>query len=105
MQTHTPGPWLDELDPYLDTAFAVAKGEEKWKYPPRRIEDAEVIANARLMAAAPELLNALKVWAKFARDNGWTDAEFNSGDPAVNGWITMTDSAIKKAQHQGQKHD
>lgn len=58
--SHTPGPWLDELEPYLDSAYAVAKGEDKWKYPPRRIEDEEVIANARLMFAAPQLLEALK---------------------------------------------
>lgn len=57
---HTPGPWLDELEPYLDAAYAVAKGEDKWKYPPRRIEDEEVIANARLMFAAPDLLEALR---------------------------------------------
>ena len=58
--SHTPGPWLDELGPYLDAAYAVAKGEDKWKYPPRRIEDEEVIANGRLMFAAPQLLEALK---------------------------------------------
>jgi len=43
------------------------------------------IETARLFAAAPELLEALKFWSQYASD--WTD----------DGWITKTRAAIAKA--------
>jgi len=34
-------------------------------------------ANARLLAAAPDLLIALQRWERFASDNLWTDADID----------------------------
>lgn len=59
---------------------------------------AEDLANARLIAAAPELLAALEIWAQYAESNRWTDADHHSGDPAKNGWISMTRAAIARAK-------
>ncbi|MCA2967472.1 MAG: hypothetical protein INH43_03025 [Acidobacteriaceae bacterium] len=59
---------------------------------------AETSRNARLIAAAPELLAALEIWARYAERNGWTDAEHHDGDPATTGWITRTRAAIARAK-------
>ncbi|MCA2969007.1 MAG: hypothetical protein INH43_10870 [Acidobacteriaceae bacterium] len=51
-----------------------------------------------LLAAAPELLAALEIWARYAESNGWTDADHHDGDPATTGWITRTRAAIARAK-------
>lgn len=59
MGKHTPGPWGYEMDDYVTQVFVIDRD-------PGRLVIAEVNeqpeqeANARLMAAAPELLAALK---------------------------------------------
>ena len=55
-----------------------------------------------LLAAAPELLAALEIWARYAERNGWTDAEHHDGDPATTGWITRTRAAIVRAKGRPQ---
>lgn len=78
---HTPGPWGLDFDEYGDdpwanghphecTVFSDSTGEpvaslEAQTYPPNA---KELVANARLIAAAPDLLEALK---RAMRD-GWT---------------------------------
>lgn len=54
-------------------------------------------ANARLIAAAPDLLQALKRWQEFALANGWTDADHQTNGI---GWISETNAAISKAGGQ-----
>lgn len=108
---HTPGPWKryegrelaqhrravdDGTIPVFadDTAVAcliVYCGPNGAK------DEATQEANAALIAAAPDLLAALETWARYAKNNGWTDEEHNDGDPA-NGWITRTNAAISRAK-------
>lgn len=53
-QTHTPGPWILEQD----TVFI---GETRKVQPVLYHRDSEGMANARLIAAAPDLLHALEL--------------------------------------------
>lgn len=66
MSKHTPGPWRVEIDDSPDAAWA-------WQWPTIVSDEYEVVgtegiygdletdmANARLIAAAPDLLEALK---------------------------------------------
>jgi hypothetical protein len=52
MSKHTPGPWLIEPDVYSVGVYSLLTAIDT--------SDAEEQANARLIAAAPELLQALK---------------------------------------------
>ena len=97
MNKHTPGPWTfendeEDLDQWLirapstdnnDTVGAVFKtGDSEY--------DNEVVYfNAHLIAAAPELLEALKA----ALDDSGCD-----GDLCANGWHEVARSAIAKAE-------
>lgn len=56
----------------------------------------EQISNARLIAAAPDLLAALRRWDTFAKDNCYADKDFHDSDGT--GWITATRNAIAKAE-------
>jgi hypothetical protein len=61
---HTPGPWLDVGDGYIEARNAPLKARSGWydyAYLQASPEErAEWQANARLIAAAPELLEALR---------------------------------------------
>lgn len=50
----------------------------------------------RVRDAAQDLLRALKRWQRFAKDNGWSDADYHDADGT--GWITDMDKAIAKAE-------
>lgn len=80
MSTHTPGPWVDakatdktggSIVMRGDEWIAVAQDFNQWD------RDAERQANARLIAAAPDLLAALQKLADYA------EAEARGGDEAV----------------------
>lgn len=75
MSGHTPGPWVVEVNNWGETSVKSANDEDLQEYPIEyyiaerigghvRGEDftdfSEVQANARLMAAAPDLLEALE---------------------------------------------
>lgn len=67
---HTPGPWM--TGGYTVTAnngnLLVAK-----LYREQKLQDAESDANARLIAAAPDMMEALKrIQAAFAAPTEWT---------------------------------
>lgn len=79
MATHTPGPWVAGLaarNPYPDPPgdkWSIQAAMGWWVadiYPyVRGCQDcSETRANARLIAAAPELLEALKPFANYACD-------------------------------------
>ena len=103
MSAHTPGPWepcvldrqLSEIPSYVETCIAASGGKDflfvsGWR------EDGEVdichvgngprsLANARLIAAAPELLEALKEIIAAADGDGWNqlDASFATARAAI----------------------
>jgi hypothetical protein len=82
--THTPGPWT--VPGYVcgpdigiignDRIVAMVTNDED-----RPIDDAEQLANARLMAAAPELLDSLRYMVANAEAEGWS--ELMTGDAAA----------------------
>ena len=65
---HTPGPWTVEIDRWhYDTASTVVAGAERQTFPFRELlvqvggtDVGRQEANARLIAAAPELLEAIE---------------------------------------------
>lgn len=89
---HTPGPWNVEFDtiytgdptkqPSRDTVVAQAAhrgfGQDEW---------AERLANARLIAASPELLSALREAFRrhaFGEDGPiWSDATYEKASAAI----------------------
>jgi hypothetical protein len=65
MSEHTPGPWKTNGDPYVSTADgkrSIAFCDTRHGYEDR--------ANARLIAATPDLLNALMALADVAERKG-----------------------------------
>ena len=91
MSKHTAGPWslFDAL-----TITAPQRGSVAFAYGPSMPEQSangrESMANARLIAAAPELLQALQV---IAADSRWL-----SGEPT----LVMARAAIAKATGEQQ---
>jgi len=69
MSNHTPGPWYAEKKSCHSGHVAICHwdGEEWWEvWSPEWVKGGGAEANARLIAAAPEMLEALKtvsVWA------------------------------------------
>lgn len=91
--THTPGPWVREPEYEGDPAtFVHAKG--------RAIADChngygeEDEDNARLIAAAPELLAALKALANLDKRCGWHSAALDQANAAIAKAEGATSSAI-----------
>jgi hypothetical protein len=81
--TYTPGPWevnrQEDLSPdgngYIWAIKGKRKSEEKnvnggWKHYVQNPAYANSEANARLIAAAPDLLAALKQWTSMAINSG-----------------------------------
>ena len=106
---HTPGPWtpfildkpLSEIPTYVEKCIAAGTGEEFFfvaaEMPDGAVDVCHVgngprrEANARLIAAAPELLAALKV----------VTAHLASQPPRNQGWnaaLNMAEAAIAKAE-------
>ncbi len=90
--THTPGPWKvnsswsNDLGVVADDRLvAMVTNDED-----RPIDDAEQLANARIMAAAPELLAALKLAVRVMQDNGI--------DESMAGEFDVFTDAIAKAE-------
>jgi hypothetical protein len=96
---HTPGPWT--VDPHflddimaadgLDVATVVLTGEHCRDMPERR-------ANARLIAAAPELLEACKEAALFMRSAIEDRVMLEGFDPESHHGLKMVRAAIIKAE-------
>jgi len=95
--THTPGPWVVE---YYDSVRSKANGEFVCnaitynKY--GRTEEQRLLlqeANARLIAAAPDLLEALKKYQQYNRLKNDSDAEI----------YDIAETAIAKAEGKAVK--
>ena len=110
MNKHTPGPWrLTESGDAIVSAdggtLIVETGQDYWKNLEAAAAGAssdiakrhlpQVRANARLIAAAPELLEALRACDLFltAHGQGW----FNASNEGRNAW-KMARAAIAKAE-------
>lgn len=90
---HTPGPWEAKIDPELEQFFIRASNGDKVAHaaifkgrPIERRSDLEIESNARLIAAAPELLEALKAVQVAQRKGTYADA------------FALVDAAVKKAE-------
>lgn len=102
---HTPGPWQLAQDGSLGSIETVSGqvpiGHSFQTRPTRRPEDhIERIANARLIAAAPELLEALRIAREFmsiASDWNFHEAEINGEMRSTYDWLEVVDAAIAKA--------
>ena len=94
---HTQGPWTVEtiLDQDGDGGSCIARyGRSREEYilmNPTPADDDEIAANARLIAAAPLLLAALKA-ASENIDDSWMSLE------AYGNLIDQIDAAIAKAE-------
>lgn len=90
MTQHTPGPWVVNPSQLDQIATAAAKQEIAWA---TGLNDQhETIANARLIAAAPDLLDVLKLC------DGNIDSLLASNHPLVFGeWLAVVRAAISKA--------
>ncbi|MDW9880509.1 hypothetical protein GOA90_25320 [Sinorhizobium meliloti] len=110
MSKHTPGPWRAELSPYRRTLSVVS--ETTWicgeLLNPSTMPEGEAWANARLIAAAPDLLAALKSLGPILEEihDKW-DEGMRAGklivalrDPKLNyrADITAIHAAIAKAE-------
>ena len=95
--THTPGPWSYETDDSALNAVVYGKGRkqgqrkqhvaEVWSGDDRSTEVAE--ANARLIAAAPEMLEAIR---KALNEITWSSVE------GSNSVVDALSNAIAKAE-------
>lgn len=112
---HTPGPWTvlpEEADKdYLRIRGTRLGGRYKvanvhipryWEshHVLRDRENAESWSNARLIAAAPELLEALRIAREFmsiASDWNFHEAEINGEMRSTYDWLAVVDAAIAKA--------
>lgn len=100
---HTPGPWTCEPNPYTDQRFeyvcyaegkgSVAKIErhtqnhDDWRARPR----AEFEANARLIAAAPDLLEALNDLVRTMLTREFSESDYQAA-------FRLANAALKKAR-------
>lgn len=92
MSTGTPGPWHVEprATKYPDLIeYDVSNGQFNIA---QRLDCPH---DAALIAAAPDLLRALKRWERLAIYNDWSD--YNYHDPDGTGWISDMRAAIAKA--------
>jgi hypothetical protein len=87
MSKHTPGPWTATADPYSDVVVD-ASGREI-----AVVMDPNGEANSRLMASAPDLLEALVLLLPFAID-GLDDRGCNVDEDE---YILFARAAIAKA--------
>ena len=106
---HTPGPWrlfIDDtggqwsgwplcIDSANDEEKTVVRTGGQWPYEwDSAMSQREALANARLIAAAPELLEAL---IEMEREKSDYMTRNNLGDPAKEHTNKMARSAIAKA--------
>ena len=94
---HTPGPWhvsdADSVNPRIDVSNGrgVAHATQRDQHPVigQGISIQEAMANARLIAAAPDLLEALETYAAVYAEN------WRPGMPILE---PISDAAIAKAR-------
>jgi len=98
----TPGPWeLDEIAPsglmkpiFVESGDATICAMAAFLEPNSHVNPKEALANARLIAAAPEMLKALKLCKHQIQEI----ASQAGHDPGVYKAYTMVEDAIAKAE-------
>lgn len=94
---HTPGPWRVHHDEDDEECWVELDDNEPGHAIVAVVEEQdESVANAHLIAAAPDLLEALKAAKQFL------SIDISRG-PASNGWVNtvdMVNAAIAKAEGQ-----
>jgi hypothetical protein len=99
----TPGPWKAN-------GIAIEQGErpvltiahccydcDDWDFEKERLDDEEALANARLIAAAPEMLEALKFVQTFLKGNPHPEDE-DSWAMATRRLMDRVNDAVAKAE-------
>lgn len=101
---HTPGPWAVSEAATIDGNFMVVGGSgASFGLLAEVILDEEAEANARLIAAAPELLEALKDVRAWIMDPFTEeDAASETLHPAFRKALKRVSAAIAKAEGQSQ---
>jgi hypothetical protein len=101
MSKHTPGPWLTtestehwgRVNVTVQAAFTANEIATAWQ----GTTDVNR-ANARLIAAAPDLLEVLKAFSDYVRDEQMaTDGAVTYPTTAINHWAFLARAAIAKA--------
>ena len=101
MSNHTPGPWSLE---FVGNTEPSGTGHDLWDVmgPNLLVSVAENVhdRNARLIAAAPEMYEALRLAqesiGRFTSDEGSTDRDFDIADTVA--------AALAKANGEGSRH-
>lgn len=93
--SHTPAPWRYQTDENGDNTLIVDK-DGKFITDVRVNITASQQANARLIVAAPELLEALKAAREYLSESN----EYNDGNRKENTLMNVFESAIAKAEGQ-----
>jgi hypothetical protein len=86
---HTPGEWEIRDNDYFPNQKTIETDGSSRVIAVIDKSDEEDLANARLIAAAPELLEVLEKWAEFMRENY---------APEELSWYGETEAAISKAR-------
>lgn len=70
MGMHTPGPWSTKPRIFSVDNHDILAGDDEWIAKVFHVSDGEGKANARLIAAAPEMLDDLKACVSVLRGHG-----------------------------------
>jgi len=102
MHSHTPGPWryCPQNGSPTTGQHMIAGAKPGYLAEVRDCGSGDVKANARLIAAAPDLLAALQVAEKFmeiASDWNMDEAEINGEMRSTYDWLEVVRAAIAKA--------
>ena len=98
---HTPGPWTTKYDncDYGSGQWYEISASTKFSYNAKPEESAEAYANARLMAAAPDLLAEVIKLRKLLVGCYLTLKPWNSREPKLIGDMDLT-YMLKRLQSQ-----
>jgi hypothetical protein len=91
---HTPGPWKTEINISVHRPCVRAGKDETWEVSASAIGNST--ANARLIAAAPDLLEACKAVVKYHQENDSGEGELFGLD-----FVTTCIAAIRKVEGGG----
>ena len=83
MSKHTPGPWSchhDEVDDFSSVEITPKTGPSRWVCD---LNQPNHVANARLIAAAPELLSALRELLTLGQQESIEDGELEAAQRAA----------------------